>query len=96
MVETPGMLAGPRVLDLTTSGALLCGRLLVDLGANVIAVEPPHGNPTCSRCPFWQDREGPDTSLYWLAYSHGNRSITYAALATLRIARMRSSTGGCE
>jgi crotonobetainyl-CoA:carnitine CoA-transferase CaiB-like acyl-CoA transferase len=42
MVEMPGMLAGLRILDLTTGSALLCGRLLVDLGADVIVVELPN------------------------------------------------------
>ncbi|HEY7493027.1 MAG TPA: CoA transferase [Candidatus Tectomicrobia bacterium] len=76
MTEMPGMLAGLRILDLTTGGALLCGRLLADLGADVIVVEPPNGNPTRSHGPFWQNRQGLDTSLYWLAYSHGKRSVT--------------------
>lgn len=70
------MLAGMRVLDLTTGGALLCGRLWGDLGADVIAVEPPEGNPARYRMPFWHDREGPETSLYWLAYSNNKRSVT--------------------
>ena len=74
--DTDGMLAGLRVLDLTTGGALLCGRLLADLGAEVIAVEPPVGNPARFLGPFWHDQEGPETSLYWLAYSHNKRSIT--------------------
>src|SRR5262245_41208881 len=76
MQNAPGILAGLRVLDLTTGGALLCGRLLVDLGADVIVVEPPHGNPARSHGPFWQNRVGLDTGLYWMAYSHGKRSIT--------------------
>jgi crotonobetainyl-CoA:carnitine CoA-transferase CaiB-like acyl-CoA transferase len=76
MAETAGILSGLRVLDLTTGGALLCGRLLADLGADVIAVEPPGGNPARFREPFWHDQPGPDTSLYWLAYSHGKRSVT--------------------
>ena len=74
--ETPEMLAGLRVLDLTTGGALLCGRLLGDLGADVIVVEPPGGNPARYQAPFWHDQEGPNTSLFWLAYSHNKRSVT--------------------
>jgi crotonobetainyl-CoA:carnitine CoA-transferase CaiB-like acyl-CoA transferase len=70
------MLAGWRVLDLTTGGALLCGRLLGDAGADVIAVEPPEGNPTRYRAPFWHDQAGPDTSLFWIAYGHNKRSVT--------------------
>ena len=75
MAETPGMLAGLRILDLTTGGALLCDRLLADLGADVIVVEPPNGNPARSHGLFWQNRQGLDTGLYWMAYSHGKRSI---------------------
>ena len=76
MAESSGILAGLRVLDVTTGGALLCGRLLADLGAEVIAVEPHWGNPARFQDPFWHDQPGPDTSLYWLAYSHGKRSVT--------------------
>ncbi len=74
--ETAGMLAGCRVLDLTTGGALLCGRLLADLGADVIAVEPPEGNPSRYRAPYVQGRQGPEDSLYWFAYGANKRSVT--------------------
>ncbi len=74
--DTPGMLAGLRVLDLTTGGALLCGRILGDLGADVIAVEPPGGNPARQCAPFWHDQPGAETSLFWLAYSANKRSVT--------------------
>ncbi len=76
MTEKTGMLAGCRVLDLTTSGALLCGRLLADLGADVIAVEPPGGNPSRYQAPYGQERRGPEDSLYWFAYSANKRSVT--------------------
>src|SRR5579862_6847986 len=36
-------LAGIRVLDLTDGAGELCGRLLADLGADVLLVEPPGG-----------------------------------------------------
>jgi crotonobetainyl-CoA:carnitine CoA-transferase CaiB-like acyl-CoA transferase len=70
-----GMLAGCRVLDVTTGGALLCGRLLADLGADVIAVEPPGGNPSRYWAPYVQDRQGPEDSLYWFAYGANKRSV---------------------
>ena len=74
--EPTDMLAGMRVLDLTTGGTLLAGRLLADLGADVIVVKPPAGNPTRAWAPFWHDQAGPDTSLFWLAYSQSKRSVT--------------------
>ena len=41
----PPPLAGLRALDLTDPLGYLCGRLLVDLGVDVIKVEPPGGDP---------------------------------------------------
>jgi len=38
-------LEGVRVLDLTANHAAYAGRLLADLGADVIRVEPPEGSP---------------------------------------------------
>jgi len=35
-----------RVLDLTEGGFNWCGRVLADLGADVIKVEPPGGSTT--------------------------------------------------
>ena len=40
----PGPLAGFRVLDLATERGELAGRVLSDLGAEVIAIEPPGGS----------------------------------------------------
>jgi len=37
------MLSPYRVLDLSDAGALICGQILGDLGADVILVEPPDG-----------------------------------------------------
>jgi crotonobetainyl-CoA:carnitine CoA-transferase CaiB-like acyl-CoA transferase len=45
MDRTPGLLDGYTALDLTDLKGQLCGRLLADLGMEVIKVEPPQGDP---------------------------------------------------
>jgi len=50
-----GMLSPYRVLDLTDERGLLCGKILADLGADVIQVEPATGNPARRIGPFYQD-----------------------------------------
>jgi len=70
------MLSPYRVLDLTDEKGLLCGKILADLGADVIQVEKPEGNPARRIPPFFEDVAGPERSLYWLAFSAGKRSIT--------------------
>ena len=47
------MLLNPyRVLDLTGPLGFLTGRILADLGADVIKVEPPGGDPSRGWPPF--------------------------------------------
>lgn len=48
-------LSGVRVLDLADRSAALAGRILADLGAEVIMVEPPEGNPIRRFAPFVDD-----------------------------------------
>lgn len=73
--EPHGPLAGIRVLDLATSRAELGGRLLADLGAEVIKVEPPGGSPS-RRFPPFDEREGHESeSLYWATVALGKHSV---------------------
>ncbi|MEX0782645.1 MAG: CoA transferase [Dehalococcoidia bacterium] len=72
----PGPLAGIRVLDLATDRAELAGRLLADLGADVIKVEPPGGSASRFLPPFVAGNEGdPEQSLYWAAVALGKQSV---------------------
>ncbi len=70
------MLSPYRVLDLTDEKGLLCGKILADLGADVIQVEKPEGNPARRVPPFFEDVVDPERSLFWLAFSAGKRSVT--------------------
>ncbi len=69
-------LASHRVLDLTTEHGYLCGRILGDLGADVIKVEPPEGDPGRRFGPFYHDDPEPERSLSWWAYNANKRGIT--------------------
>lgn len=63
-----------RVLNLCNERGYLCGKLLTDLGADVIAVEPPGGNSARRQGPFYHG--DPNHSLSWMYYYSGQRSIT--------------------
>ena len=65
-----------RVLDLTEGGFNWCGKLLADLGADVIKVEPPSGSPTRALGPFVDGKQGPERSLFWAAYCVNKRGVT--------------------
>ena len=70
------LLSGYRVLDLTSSMGALCGKLLGDLGMDVIKIEPPGGDPARGEPPFANghaDREG---SLRFAYLNAGKRSVT--------------------
>ena len=62
-----GMLSPYRVLDLTDEKGLLCGKLLGDLGADVIKIERPGGDAARSIGPFYHDEPDPEKSLFWFA-----------------------------
>jgi crotonobetainyl-CoA:carnitine CoA-transferase CaiB-like acyl-CoA transferase len=70
------MLEGRRALDLTDEKGFLCGKLLADLGVDVIKVERPGGDPSRRMGPFWHDEADPQKSLYWFAYNSDKRGIT--------------------
>ena len=70
------LLAPYRVLDLTDERGLLAGKILADLGADVVQIEPPGGNPARNIGPFYGDDPRPEKSLFWWAYAANKRSIT--------------------
>ena len=70
------LLSPYRVIDLTDERGLLCGKILADLGADVIQVEPLGGSPARQVGPFYGDDPAPEKSLYWWAYCANKRGIT--------------------
>ena len=79
MTDTNGnklLLGSPRVLDLTDETGFLCGRILADLGADVIKIERPGGDASRNVGPFYHDKTDPELSLYWFAFNANKRGIT--------------------
>jgi len=70
------LLSGCRVLDLAGPLGFHCVKLLADMGADVIKVEPPGGDEARQIPPFKDDLPHPEKSLYFLHYNTNKRGIT--------------------
>lgn len=65
-----------RVLDLTDEKGWLAGKLLADLGAEVIKVEKFGGDPGRNIGSFFHNIPDPEKNLRWFAYNTNKKSIT--------------------
>ncbi len=73
---TAGPLAGLRVLELADEKGQFCGKLLGDLGADVVKIEPPGGEAARRVGPFLDDIPHPERSLSFWYYNTSKRGIT--------------------
>jgi len=71
-----GILGDLRVLELADEKGQWCGKLMADMGADVIKIEPPGGAPERRIGPFYQDQPHPERSLYFWHYNSSKRGIT--------------------
>ena len=69
-------LAGVRVLDLTDRTGVYCGKLLADIGADVIKVELPAGDDLRAKPPFRPGCPDGESSLLFAYYNNNKRGIT--------------------
>ncbi|MBI2538659.1 MAG: CoA transferase, partial [Deltaproteobacteria bacterium] len=70
-----GALSHIRVVELGDIPASYATRLLADLGADVIKVEPPGGDPSRRLPPFAANNEHPERSLTFINANTNKRSI---------------------
>lgn len=70
-----GALAGIRVLEISHQAGAVCGRVLADLGAEVVKLEPPGGEPARSSHPMVELEDGSEHSCFWLAFNVSKRSV---------------------
>ena len=72
-----GLLSGTRVLEVgDTVAVAFSGKILADLGADVVTVEPPGGSPLRRLPPYYEDIPGPDRSVLHNWLCSNKRSIT--------------------
>ena len=69
------MLSPYRVIDLADDRGIFCGRVLADLGAEVVKVEPVAGDPARRIGPFHHDEPGVENSLFWQLYAANKKSL---------------------
>jgi crotonobetainyl-CoA:carnitine CoA-transferase CaiB-like acyl-CoA transferase len=72
---TDRALEGLRVVEFTDEIGAYCGRLLADLGAEVIKVEPPGGGRARHSPPFYQHQESADTSIAFWVHNTSKKSV---------------------
>src|ERR1700723_3382634 len=70
------MLDDIRVLEISAPETMLAGRILADLGADVVVVEPVAGSAGRRLAPFLDDIPGIERSLTWHALNHNKRAVT--------------------
>jgi len=70
------LLKGFRVIDLAGEPGAQAGRILSDLGAEVVMVEPPGGSPARSVPPLVAGPDGEVISAHFVYMAAGKRSVT--------------------
>lgn len=69
-------LAGLKVVELADESGAYCGKLLADMGADVVKVEVPEGDATRQLRPFFREEPHPDHSLFFLYMNTNKRGVT--------------------
>jgi benzylsuccinate CoA-transferase BbsE subunit len=70
------LLNGLQVLDLADEKASFCSKLLADLGARVIKIERPGGDPSREIGPFLKESQSPKKSLFFFHNNTNKLGIT--------------------
>lgn len=71
-----GLLDGIRVLEVSSELAAPAGKLLAELGAEVVVVEPPGGDASRHTGPYADEAGAREQSIVWLAFNAGKLGVT--------------------
>ena len=69
------ILQGIRVIDLADYKGAYCGKLMADMGAEVIKPEPAQGDSTRYIAPFYKGETGPENGFFHGFYNAGKKSV---------------------
>ncbi len=69
------LLENIRVIEMEGARCAFCGKLLADMGAEVIKIEPEEGDVTRTIPPFFHDEEGTENSLFHAFFNAGKKSM---------------------
>lgn len=78
---TDRLLENIRVIEQGGARCAFCGKLLADMGAEVIKIEPEEGDVTRKIPPFLHDEEGTENSLFHAFFNAGKKSMILDRLA---------------
>jgi Predicted acyl-CoA transferases/carnitine dehydratase len=70
-----GSLSDIRVLEFASPYGAYAGKMFADLGADVIHIEPPEGDPTRFVWPFYKDKRDREGSLKYLYHNTSKRGL---------------------
>jgi len=70
------VLSSIRILEICDEAGFLAGKILGDLGADVVKVEAPGGDLVGRRPPYLGGIRDPERSLAWLALNTSKRGVT--------------------
>ena len=63
--QRSGPLSDLKILDLAGPSGVYCGKLMADLGADVVRIEPPKGDSRCATVPDWENIKTTFSSSCW-------------------------------
>ena len=94
--DARGVLADYRVIDLTDERGHLAGAIWAQMGADVIAIEPPEGSSARELAPFAGDVEGPERSLHHWSYNRGKRSVVLDLATAAGVEHAKALIAGAD
>lgn len=90
------MLDGLRVVELASDRAAYTGKVLADLGADVIVIEPPGGHASRRYGPFVDGIVDANRSLWWWYYNTSKRSVVLDLDTPAGAAAFRALVGDAD